>query len=36
MLADYEDPGLDAAHDEALLAYMAQRKAVLADAVEEE
>ena len=36
MLADYEDPGLDPAQDEALLAYMAQRKAVLADAVEEE
>jgi trimethylamine--corrinoid protein Co-methyltransferase len=36
MLADYEDPGLDPARDEALLAYMAQRKAVLADAVEEE
>ncbi len=36
MLAEYEDPGLDAAHDEALLAYMTQRKAVLADAVEEE
>ncbi|HVN99647.1 MAG TPA: trimethylamine methyltransferase family protein [Steroidobacteraceae bacterium] len=36
MLADYEDPGLDPARDEALQAYMAQRKAVLADAVEEE
>jgi trimethylamine--corrinoid protein Co-methyltransferase len=36
MLAEYEDPGLDPARDEALLAYMAQRKAVLADSVEEE
>ena len=36
MLADYEDPGIDPARDEALLAYMAQRKAVLADSVEEE
>ena len=36
MLADYEDPGLEPARDEALLAYMAQRKAVLTDAVEEE
>lgn len=36
MLADYEDPGIDPARDEAMLAYMAQRKAVLADSVEEE
>ena len=36
MLAEYEDPGLDPARDEALLAYMAQRKAVLTDSVEEE
>ena len=36
MLAEYEDPGLDPALDEALLAYVAQRQAVLADAVEEE
>ena len=36
MLAEYEDPGLDAARDEALLSFMAQRKAVLTDAVEEE
>ena len=36
MLAEYEDPGLDPARDEALLAYVAQRKAVLADSVEED
>jgi trimethylamine--corrinoid protein Co-methyltransferase len=36
MLAEYEDPGLDPARDEALLAYLAQRKAVLTDSVEEE
>ncbi|MDE2220963.1 MAG: trimethylamine methyltransferase family protein, partial [Gammaproteobacteria bacterium] len=36
MLADYEDPGIDPARDEALLAYIRQRKAELADAVEEE
>jgi trimethylamine--corrinoid protein Co-methyltransferase len=36
MLADYEDPGLDPALDEALLQFMAERKAVLLDSVEEE
>jgi trimethylamine---corrinoid protein Co-methyltransferase len=36
MLADYEDPGLDPALDEALLDYVARRKDELADAVEEE
>jgi len=36
MLAEYEDPGLDPALDEALLQFMAQRKAVLLDTVEEE
>jgi trimethylamine:corrinoid methyltransferase-like protein len=36
MLAEYEDPGIDAAHDEALKQFMAERRAVLADSVEEE
>ncbi len=36
MLAEYQDPGIDAAADEAMRAYMAARKAVLSDAVEEE
>ena len=36
MLAEYEDPGIDPAHDEALQQFMAERRAVLADAVEEE
>jgi len=36
MLAEYEDPGLDPAHDEALRQFMAERRAVLADSVEEE
>ena len=36
MLADYQDPGIDVAADEAMLAFMASRKAVLTDAVEEE
>ncbi len=36
MLAEYEDPGLDPAIDAALLEYMARRRAVLTDAIEEE
>lgn len=36
MLAEYEDPGIDPAHDEALRQFMAERRAVLADSVEEE
>jgi trimethylamine--corrinoid protein Co-methyltransferase len=36
MLAEYEDPGLDPALDEALLHFMAERKAVLLDSVEED
>jgi trimethylamine--corrinoid protein Co-methyltransferase len=36
MLADYEDPGLDPGLDEALLHFMAERKAVLLDSVEED
>ena len=36
MLAEYEDPGIDPAVDEALQAFMAQRRAVLTDRVEED
>ncbi len=36
MLAEYRDPGIDPAADEAMLGFMAARKAVLTDAVEEE
>jgi len=36
MLAEYEDPGLDPAVDEALQAFMGARRAVLSDAIEEE
>jgi len=36
MLAEYEDPGIDPAQDEAMLAFMAQRRAVLPDALEED
>jgi trimethylamine:corrinoid methyltransferase-like protein len=36
MLADYEDPGLDPAVDEALLAFMRERRAVLTDALDED
>jgi len=36
MLADYEDPGIDPAKDEAMLAYVAQRRAQLKDSIEEE
>jgi trimethylamine--corrinoid protein Co-methyltransferase len=36
MLADYQDPGLDPARDEAMRDFIARRKAVLTDAIEEE
>ncbi|MFM8516767.1 MAG: trimethylamine methyltransferase family protein [Nevskiaceae bacterium] len=36
MLAEYVDPGLDPAIDEALQAFMTQRRAQLSDAVEED
>lgn len=36
MLADYADPGLDPALDEALRAFMAKRRGELGDAVEED
>jgi trimethylamine--corrinoid protein Co-methyltransferase len=36
MLAEYEDPGLDAAQDEAMLDFMARRREALADSVEED
>jgi trimethylamine--corrinoid protein Co-methyltransferase len=36
MLADYEDPGIDPAIDESLLDFMARRRAVLPDRIEEE
>jgi trimethylamine--corrinoid protein Co-methyltransferase len=36
MLADYRDPGLDPAIDEALQAFMTQRREELGDAVEED
>ncbi|MBS0612149.1 MAG: trimethylamine methyltransferase family protein, partial [Proteobacteria bacterium] len=36
MLEDYQDPGLDPAKDEALREFMAKRKEVLTDAIEEE
>jgi len=36
MLADYQDPGLDPARDEALRDFLARRKEVLTDAIEEE
>ncbi len=36
MLAEYQDPGIDPAKDEALRDFMARRRAVLADAIEEE
>jgi len=36
MLADYDDPGLDPAIDESLQEFMAQRRAVLSDRIEEE
>jgi trimethylamine--corrinoid protein Co-methyltransferase len=36
MLAEYEDPGLDPALDEALLAFMRERRAVLTDTLDED
>ncbi len=36
MLAEYEDPGIDPARDEAMLEFMARRKEVLSDSIEEE
>ncbi len=36
MLADYEDPGIDPSLDEAMLGFIARRKEVLSDAIEEE
>jgi len=36
MLAEYQDPGIDPAADEALREFMARRRAVLGDAIEEE
>ena len=36
MLADYQDPGIDPAQDEALLHFMQQRRAELSDQIEEE
>jgi trimethylamine---corrinoid protein Co-methyltransferase len=36
MLADYQDPGIDPAADEAMRAFVVARKAVLSDAVDEE
>jgi trimethylamine---corrinoid protein Co-methyltransferase len=36
MLAEYQDPGLDPARDEAMLEYIARRRAVLTDSIDEE
>jgi trimethylamine:corrinoid methyltransferase-like protein len=36
MLADYVDPGLDPAIDEALQAFMTRRRTELGDTVEED
>jgi trimethylamine--corrinoid protein Co-methyltransferase len=36
MLADYQDPGIDPAADEAMRDYIARRRAELTDAIEEE
>ena len=36
MLAEYQDPGIDAAQDEAMLDYIARRRRTLTDAIEEE
>ncbi len=36
MLADYQDPGIDPAQDEAMLDFIARRKAVLTDTIEDE
>lgn len=36
MLADYEDPGLDPGIDEALQQFMRERRAALADSLDED
>ena len=36
MLADYQDPGLEPERDEAMLEFMARRRAQLTDAIEDE
>jgi len=36
MLADYQDPGIDPAQDEAMLDFIARRRAVLTDEIEDE
>ena len=36
MLDEYEDPGLDPAVDEALQAFMRERRAVLTDTLDED
>jgi trimethylamine---corrinoid protein Co-methyltransferase len=36
MLAEYQDPGIDPAQDEAMLEFIARRKAVLTDDIEDE
>ena len=36
MLADYRDPGIDAAQDEAMLEFIARREAVLSDSIDDE
>ncbi len=36
MLADYQDPGLEPARDEAMLEFMARRRAQLTDSIEDE
>ncbi|HYK99753.1 MAG TPA: trimethylamine methyltransferase family protein [Steroidobacteraceae bacterium] len=36
MLADYQDPGIDPAQDQAMLDFIARRKAVLSDDIEDE
>ncbi len=36
MLAEYPDPGIDAAQDESMRDFIARRKAVLTDEIEDE
>jgi len=36
MLADYQDPGIDPAQDEAMLDFIARRRAVLSDTIDDE
>jgi trimethylamine:corrinoid methyltransferase-like protein len=36
MLADYQDPGIEPARDEAMRDFIARRKAVLTDEIEDE